>query len=86
MSSEAAGPFGVASSVSPETAEIITVTVGCDYKWTIQLFEKLDYDPALNVSSSRAHFSAQAPCCSYCQTIITIIAHIIAAPQHCDLL
>jgi len=57
VASEAAGPFGVASSVSPDTAEMMTVTVGCDYKWTIQLFEKLDYDAALNVSLFSLIFS-----------------------------
>ena len=39
-----AGPFGFLVSSSPDTALSFPVRVGCDYKWTIHLYEALDFD------------------------------------------
>jgi len=37
------------SPMSPATLEVVHVRVGCDYKWTIEVFETLDFDPQQKV-------------------------------------
>ena len=49
-----AGPFGDASAVSPETAVHVAVRVQCDYKWTLQLYEALDFDPNQDRNKNKA--------------------------------
>jgi len=50
-----AGPFGDATAVSPETAVNVMVRVQCDYKWTLQLYEALDFDPAQARDKNKAN-------------------------------
>ena len=53
-----AGPFGTASAVSPETAVNFSVRVQCDYKWTLQLYEALDFDASQAGDKSKAKIAA----------------------------
>ena len=69
----AAGPFNVTdeldrpTAVSPQTAHNahVQVRVGCDYKWTIGLYEKLDLDPSSSVDATTASNSFQRGIYSY---------------------
>lgn len=48
------GPFGNAAAVLPETAEAMDVRVGCNYKWTLKMYEALDFDVDLQSNPSKA--------------------------------
>lgn len=52
-----AGPFGDVSAVSPETAVDFKVSVQCDYKWTLQLYEARDFDASQAQDKSKAPYA-----------------------------